>query len=91
MMHRSAQNRINQLVLEDGSIITEEGALKDTIISYYRHLRGCSSHNCIPYERYASLFHKDVSALVNTSIKRVDILRVLKGFNDFKAPKARRM
>ncbi|KAL3730766.1 hypothetical protein ACJRO7_027749 [Eucalyptus globulus] len=64
MMRRSAQNRINHLQLKEGSIITKEGALRNAIILYYWHLLGNSKCPCVPFKRYASLFHEDVKTLV---------------------------
>ncbi|XP_056172129.1 uncharacterized protein LOC130139353 [Syzygium oleosum] len=52
-----------------------------------KHLLGNPSLTSIPYERYASLFHEDINTLVTFPVvQRSEILRVLKGFNDFKAP-----
>lgn len=65
IMWKSAQNRIIYLLLDYGIIITDEGV----------RILGNSRHICILYERYASLFHEDVNALITLpGFKRADIL-----------------
>ncbi|XP_056162312.1 uncharacterized protein LOC115663491 [Syzygium oleosum] len=82
MMRRSAQNRINHLILEDGSVISEEGALKNTILSYYQALLGSSRGPCIPYERWDAVIGvlkalntpQDLVELINSVLCLVEAL-----------------